>query len=73
MKKVALYRWIVDSETPPGKRIKTRHAMSEETAMARGGNPVRIEPPVMWLDEGETEEEWDQIRASTHTQPRWKG
>jgi hypothetical protein len=57
MKKVPLYRWIVDSDTPPGRRIKTRHAMSEEEAHARGRNPVRIDPPVMWIDVPETPEE----------------
>jgi hypothetical protein len=57
MMKVPLYRWIVDSETPPGRRIKTRHAMTEEVALSRGGNPVKIEPPVQWIDVPETPDE----------------
>jgi hypothetical protein len=57
MKRVPLYRWIIDSETRPGRRVKTRHAMTEELALSRGGNPVRIDPPVQWIDVAETDEE----------------
>jgi hypothetical protein len=53
MKRVAFYLWIVDSETPPGRRVRTRHKMDEATAIERGGNPVRVEASLEWRNVGE--------------------
>ena len=35
MKQVGYWRGYVESQTPPGKRIKTRHHMTREDALAR--------------------------------------
>ena len=48
MKRVAFFLWIVDSETPPGRRVRTRHKMDEATALERGGSPVRVEASLEW-------------------------
>ena len=60
MKRVTRYRWITDSETPPGRREKTRHHMTAEQAHARHTNAVPIESTLEWLDVPETEAEHDQ-------------
>lgn len=56
MKRVAYYRWDVASETPPGKRIRTRHMMNAEEALARDPIAKPIGEPV-WRDIPETDEE----------------
>ncbi len=63
--KVAYYQFIVDSETPPGRRVRTRHKMTEATAMERGGNPVRVDASVEWR---EVAEPGDQPPPSRHSQ-----
>lgn len=58
--------WIVDSETPPGKRIKTRHRMTRETALERHGasaEPILSSREVRDLPE--TDEEM--IRTYSHS------
>lgn len=57
MKRVARYRWITDSETPPGRREKTRHHMTADEAHARHTNAVPIESTLEWIDLPETDEE----------------
>jgi hypothetical protein len=59
MKKVPIYYWRHDHDFKPGKRVKTRHAMSEADAMERlrGLNPEKVEPPFMVLDIAETDAE----------------
>jgi hypothetical protein len=46
MKRVPFWYWIIDSETPPGKRRKTSWLMTEEQAQ-HYGNPVKVGEPVM--------------------------
>lgn len=44
MKQVERWQWIIDSETPPGRRVKTRWKMSETDAQAYARrNPVKVE------------------------------
>lgn len=64
MKQVAYYQFIVDSETPPGRRIRTKHKMDEATALERGGNPVRVEASLEWRDVPEP----GTVRPSRHSQ-----
>lgn len=56
MKRVAFYHWNVASETPPGKRIKTRHMMSEVDALERDPTAIPIGAPI-WREIPETDEE----------------
>lgn len=35
MKRKEMYLWEVASETPPGRRVKTRYHMTREDALAR--------------------------------------
>jgi len=57
MKTVEMWRWWVASETPPGKRIKTRHHMSREDALKRDPTAEPV-PGTMELREiAETPEE----------------
>jgi hypothetical protein len=56
MKPVAFYHWEVASETPPGKRIKTRHKMCATDALARDPTARPLGEPE-WRDMPETEEE----------------
>ncbi len=65
MKRVAYFTWIVDSQTPPGKRHRTRHKMDEATALARGGNPVAVPESLEWR---EVLEPGDPQRPSRHSQ-----
>jgi hypothetical protein len=64
MKRVAFYLWEVASETPPGKRIKTRHKMSETDALARDPTARPLGEPE-WRDIPETEEELREVMAAT--------
>lgn len=65
MKRVAYYQWIVDSETPPGRRVRTRYKMDEATALARGGNPVRVDASMEWRNVAEPD---DPAKPSRHSQ-----
>lgn len=56
MKRVAYYRWNVASETPPGKRITTKHMMTAEDALARDPTARPVGDPEM-RDVPETAEE----------------
>ena len=59
MKQVERYRWKVDSQTPPGRRITTRHYMTREQALDRDptAEPVGL-PQYLYMPE--TPEELEQ-------------
>lgn len=59
MKRVERYRWNVESQTPPGRRITTRHYMTREQALDRDATAVPVGLP-QFLDVPETPEEIDQ-------------
>lgn len=68
MKQVERRRWILDSETPPGRRIKTRWHMTEEQAASyRRRNPVKIDGTREVIDLPETPEE--QTLRNAHFRP----
>lgn len=69
MKQVARYRWIVDSETPPGRRTKTQHHMTVDEAHPRHTNAVPIENTRQWLDMSETAEEIEKRRMQRKPSP----
>lgn len=62
MKQVEFWQWVVDSETPPGKRIKTRHHMTEADALARDPTAVRVPGSLIVRSLPVTE---DEFRANT--------
>jgi hypothetical protein len=56
MKRVALYFWSMASETPPGRRITTKHRMPEDVALAQDPTATPVGEP-KWVDVPETEAE----------------
>jgi hypothetical protein len=65
MRKVEYWLWIVDSETPPGKRIKTRYRMTEADALARDPTSVKVPGSCEIREIPETDEEF--ARANFHS------
>jgi hypothetical protein len=56
-KPTEFWRWIVNSESPPGKRIKTRHLMTREQALARDPTAEPVPGSMEMRDLPETEDE----------------
>jgi hypothetical protein len=56
MKRTPFYYWMVADERT-GKLKKTKYLMTEETALGRHPEAVRIDPPAEWRNLPETEQE----------------
>lgn len=68
MKRVERYRWKVESQTPPGRRITTRHYMSREEALERDPTAEPVGLP-QYLDLPNTPEEIEQRRMQRKPSP----
>lgn len=69
MKQVEHWRWIVNSETPPGRRIKTSYRMTREEALKRDPTAEPIPGTMILRDSAETEEESWALRQQRKPSP----
>jgi hypothetical protein len=63
-KRTEYWRWEINSTTPPGRRIKTKHHMTEAEALERDPTAVRVPGTLEVRDLPETDAE---RLADTHT------
>jgi len=73
MKTVEYWRWEVASETPPGRRIKTRHHLRREDALARDPTATPIPGTMILREISETEEERWAAMAQRKPSPIGRG
>lgn len=67
-KRVERYRWNVESQTPPGRRIATRHYMTREEALERDPTAEPVGLP-QYLDMPDSPEEIEQRRMQRKPSP----
>lgn len=68
MKRIEMHRWEVASETPPGRRVKTRHHMTREEALMRDPSAVPIPGTLRVVDLPEASDEKTRAWISRHSQ-----
>lgn len=68
MKRVERYRWNVESQTPPGRRITTRHYMTREQALERDPTAEPVGLP-QYIEVPETREEFAQRQLQRKPSP----
>lgn len=70
MKRVEYWCWRINSETAPFKPYNSRHHMTEETALARHPEAVRVPGSMEVRDIPETDEEFMANTTSAWQRPK---
>jgi hypothetical protein len=72
-KPTEFFRWLIQSDTLPGKRIQTRHHMTREQALARDPTATPIPGTREVRNLPENEEEVHRMMHRLPTKKEWEG